>query len=167
MREAITSKRTIAATAAITLFALAIAPAAFTNSPPQNMLLSMSGYLSTNPNNVLPGSFFSLSIASVPGTSFTRGALVQGFLAGFYFDSLGHFDYVVGGWSYNTSTQKALMKLVESDVSGTPIPGGFSINLAFLNLNPNVGFTFQGILFAGTGGPVMLTSAPPTAPTFS
>ncbi|MDE1854221.1 MAG: hypothetical protein KGI38_10830 [Thaumarchaeota archaeon] len=110
----------------------------------------MSGVVG-NPSSGLLG-YFSIQLASVAGTTVDKGALVQGAACGVYSDTILGTVPVCGGWSYNTSTGKALMKLVPADGSNS-----FALNLAFLYLPP-VGFTFQGIIHTNGQGPVMLSA---------
>ncbi len=154
MRETVTSK-TILATAAIALLALAFVPAsAFASSaPPVGFTLNMSGVVGTSPINVL--GYFNIQLAGAADMP-AKGSLVQGTTYGIYTDQNNVAYTVYGGWSYNTATGKALMKLVE-------VNGAFTMNLAFLNL-PSSGFTFQGIIHMTGQGPVMLAAPSGSGP---
>ena len=138
------TKTTIGA-AAIALFVLSFVPvASFAASPPPStMVLDMSGIVG-NPSTGIVGAF---TMHLDGSTTVVKGSLAQGVAYGTY-----NGTPVVGGFSYNTATGKALMKLVPADGSNS-----FALNLAFLYLPP-VGFTFQGIIHINGQGPVMLSA---------
>ncbi len=144
MREAITSKKMIAATA-IALLALAFIPtpafAATGSNACSTVSISLVGF-QLNPSNPSAAAPFSLVLTGF--AVLQRGDLTQGIVAGTY-----NASPALGGYSFNTATGKMLAKVL-----GT----GFAIDLAFLDLNPSVGFTFQGILHIPGQQPVMLVN---------
>ncbi len=138
--------KTILAMTAIALFALAFTPALATAKSyptPTAMSLNMSGQ-EFNPSNGQIGTF-TLSLGSsipspFPGFTafyYTQGALVFGSACGTITDTVLGSNVMCGGWKYDTSSNKTMMKMVGV---------GFSINIAFITQGTANSNAYQAVI---------------------